>query len=249
MKKTLLLLVTILSAFMAKAQVNIPSQEIHYDVHYHWGFIDVMIAHGNVTMATEGNQFKATLDGNSIPWDGRIFCVSDTLHATMLPTSGLSHETVTYENGWYLKPKVTAYRTSGFDPSNPANYKNIKGQGTLNASDDTMEAINVTADMLGMFYYFKEMDFESMTPGSSITIPITVQGGDPQRVVVTYNGKSSYIVGGTTYPTYAVNFEYSYKGVMSGYPVKAEVSVSSRIPLLLSASLPAGHVEMIHNPE
>ena len=103
--------------------------------------------------------------------------------------------------------------------------------------------------MLGMFYYFKEMDFESMTPGSSVTIPITVVGGDPQRVVVTYNGKSNYSVGGTTYPTYSVNFEYSYKGAMSGYPVKAEVSVSSRLPLLLSASLPAGHVEMIHNPE
>lgn len=249
MKKTFLLLVVILSALMSRAQVNIPPQEIHYDVHYHWGFVDVMIAHGVVTMQTDGDRFKATLDGNSIPWDGRVFCVSDTLHATMTPASGLSRETVTYENGWYLKPKVTEYRSNGFNPSNPANYKNIKGQGTLNASDDTMEAITVTADMLGMFYYFKEIDFESMTPGSSITIPIAVQGGDPQRVVVTYNGKSSYTVGGVSYPTYSAKYEYSYKGAMSGYPVQAEVAVSSRIPLLLSASLPAGHVEMIHNPE
>ncbi|MDE6577586.1 MAG: DUF3108 domain-containing protein [Muribaculaceae bacterium] len=249
MKKTFLLLVVMLSALVGKAQINIPLQEIHYDVHYHWGIIDVMIAHGVVTMETEGNNFRATLDGNSIPWDGRIFCVSDTLHATMAPTSGLSRETVTYENGWYLKPKVTEYRTNSFDPSNPANYKNIKGQGTLNASDDTMEAITVTADMLGMFYYFRQIDFESMTPGSSITIPITVEGGDPQKVVVTYNGKSSYSVGGTTYPTYSAQYEYTYHGAMSGYPVKAEVSVSSRVPLLLSASLPAGHVEMIHNPE
>ena len=98
MKKTLLLLVAIFGSFIMKAQVNIPPQEIHYDVHYHWGLIDVMIAHGNVTMETEGNQFRATLDGNSIPWDGRIFCVSDTLHATMQPASGLSRETVTYEN-------------------------------------------------------------------------------------------------------------------------------------------------------
>ncbi|MDE6009265.1 MAG: hypothetical protein K2G90_08675, partial [Muribaculaceae bacterium] len=124
-----------------------------------------------------------------------------------------------------------------------------KGEGTLNASDDTMESITVTADMLGMFYYFKEMDFESMAPGSQVTIPIAVEGGDAQKVVVTYNGKSSYSVGGSTYPTYSVNFEYSYKGAMSGYPVEAQVGVSSRLPLLLSASLPAGHVEMIHNPQ
>lgn len=244
-----MLLAVLLSSLFAKAQVNIPYQEIHYDVHYHWGFIDVMIAHGVVTMQTSGNQFSATLDGNSIPWDGRVFCVSDTLRANMAPAAGLSRETVTYENGWYLKPKVTEYRSNGFNPSNPANYKNIKGEGTLNASDDTMEAITVTADMLGMFYYFKEMDFESMAPGSQVTIPIAVEGGDAQKVVVTYNGKSSYSVGGSTYPTYSVNFEYSYKGAMSGYPVLAQVGVSSRLPLLLSASLPAGHVEMIHNPQ
>ncbi len=248
MKKKCLLLVGLFSALMAQAQVSIPPQEIHYDVHYHWGLIDLNIARGVVTMQTDGDTFYATLDGNSIPWEGRIFCVSDTLQATMAPSSGLSAETVTYENGWYLKPKVMEYRSEGFNAADPANYRNIKGQGLLSASPSTMEAVNVTADMLGMFYYFKQIDFESMEPGSSITIPITVEGGDPQRVVVTYKGHSTYSVGGCTYPTYEADFEYSYRGAMSGYPVKAQVSVSDRLPLLLSASLPAGHVEMIHNP-
>lgn len=249
MKKTILLLVGLLSGLFANAQVNIPYQEIHYDVHYHWGLIDLMIAHGIVTMQTDIENFYATLDGNSIPWEGRIFCVSDTLQATMAPTDGLSSETVTYENGWYLKPKVTAYRTNSFDPSDPVNYKNIKGEGTLSTSNSTMEAINVTADMLGMFYYFKQIDFENMAPGSSITIPICVEGGDPQKVVVNYVGRSTYNIEGNTYPTYEADFEYSYRGAMSGYPVKAQVSVTDRLPLLLSASLPAGHVEMIHNPQ
>lgn len=249
MKKILLLLIVAISAAMAKAQVNIPYQEINYNVHYHWGLINVMIAHGTVTLQTEGPRFKATLDGNSIPWNGRVFCVSDTLHATMTPTSGLSKETVTYENGWYLKPKVTAYRTHSFDPSDPANYKNIKGGGTLDAGADTMEAITVTADMLGMYYYFREMDFESMTPGSRITIPIAVKGGAPQKVVVEYKGKSQYQADGVTYATYECTYEYSYDGAMSGYPVLAQVSVDSRIPVLLSASLPAGHVEMIYDAD
>lgn len=247
MKKTILLLFAFIASLSGMAQVQLPYQELSYDVHYHWGLINVMIGHGKVTLSSSGNQFNGTLDGNSIPWEGRVFCVSDTLQATMTPGSPLSNETVTYENGWYMKPKVTVYRTGSYDPQNPANYKNIKGEGTLNADGETMEAVTVTADMLGMFYYFHEIDFESMSPGQRITIPITVEGGMPQKVVVTYIGKSTYNASGTTYPTYSTTFEYSYDGTMSGYPVRAEVSMDSRIPVLLSASLPIGHVEMIYD--
>ncbi len=245
MKRIFLIAVIILSALAGKAQVNIPWQEINYNVHYHWGLIDVMIAHGKVTLQCDGGNFYGTLDGNSIPWDGRVLCISDTLRARMTPGSPLSRETVTYENGWYLKPKVTVYNSGSFNPTNPANYKNIYGAGTLDADANTMEAVTVTADMIGMFYYFREMNFPAMSPGQQITIPIAVEGGAPKSVNVTYNGPSSYQINGVTYPSYACTFEYSYNGSMSGYPVKAEVSSSDRIPLLLSAELPVGHVEMI----
>lgn len=245
MKKVFLLLAVLLTSLIGNAQINIPWQEINYNIHYHWGFVNVMIAHGKVTLQCEGGNFYGTLDGNSIPWDGRVLCISDTLQATMSPGRPLSRETVTYENGWYLKPKVTVFNSGAFDPRNPANYKNIQGGGTLDADADTMEAVTVTADMIGMFYYFREINFDGMSPGQQITIPIAVAGGSPKSVSVTYNGKSSYDIGGVTYPSYACSFEYSYDGTMSGYPVKAEVSSSDRIPLLLSAELPVGHVEMI----
>lgn len=249
MKKTLLLLVAFLGTLASHAQINIPYQEINYNVHYHWGLINVMIAHGKVTIQTDGNQFKGTLDGNSIPWEGRVFCISDTLNATMSPASPVSRETVTYENGWYLKPKVTQYRSGSFNPDDPANFKNIKGQGTLNADANTMEAISVTTNMLGMYYYFQQIDFESMTPGQQLTIPIEVEGGTPERVVVTYKGKSGFNAAGSHYATYSASFEYSYNGAMSGYPVETEVSASTRLPLMFSASLPIGKVEMIYAGE
>ncbi len=248
MKKTLLFICMVLGAFMAKAQVNIPFQEIGYEVHYHWGLVNVNIAHGTVTVQTDGNQFIASLEGSSIPWDGRIFCISDELRATMQPGNGLSHEVVTYENGTYRKPRVAEYRSGAYDPNAPQNYKNILGEGTLDADASTMEAVHVTADMLGMFYYFHQINFDAMSPGT-FSIPITVEGGDAQTVSVTYNGKSTYNVGGITYPTYSVRFEYSYQGVMTGYPVDAQVSATTRVPLLLSADLPVGHIEMIHNPQ
>lgn len=240
MKKTILLLIAFVAALTGSAQVQIPYQELSYNVHYHFGIVDVNIGHDMVTLSSQGNQFNATLDGNTIPWEGRIFCVSDTLNATMSPGSPVSRERVDYENGWYLKPKVMEYRSEGFVASNPANYKNIQGLGNLDADPQTMEAVTVTADMLGMFYYFHEIDFGSMSPGQQITIPI--EGGYSQFATVTYNGLSSY--GG--YATYSVTFEYSYQGVSSGYPVQAQVDRSSRIPVLLSADLAIGHVEMIY---
>lgn len=240
MKKTIMLLFAFFAALAGKAQVQIPYQELLYNVHYHWGLIDVNIGHGRITLSSQGDQFRATLDGNTIPWEGRVFCVSDALNATMTPGTPYSHENVTYETGVYLKPKVMEYRSEGFVASNPANYKNIAGQGELDADAETMEAVTITADMLGMFYYFHEIDFGSMTPGQQITLPI--EGGYSRSVTVTYNGPSNY--GG--YSTYSVTFEYSYEGASSGYPVQAQVDRSSRIPVLLSAELAIGHVEMIY---
>lgn len=247
MKKPILLLCAILTALTCLSQVNVPYQEINYNVHYHWGLVDVNIAHGQVALSCEGGRLNATLNGNSIPWEGRVFCVSDTLQANLTPDSPVSRETVTYENGWYMKPHASAYRGgSDFNPSDPASYKNILGQGSLNASANTMEAIKITADMLGLFYYFHEIDFASMTPGQQLTIPIAVEGGEQQSVTVTYHGQSTFNASGTTYPTYSTTFEYTYHGAPSGYPVEAQVAVSSRIPVLLAASLPIGRVEMIY---
>ena len=157
MKKIVSMLVVFCCVLLSKAQVTVPYTELNYNVHYHWGLIDVNIAHGVLTMQTEGNRFVATLDGNSIPWNGRVYCVSDTLVATMTPGAGLSREHVDYINGWYMKPKVMLYRSGRFDPDLPSNYRSINGQGTLSASGETMEAITITADMRGLFYYFREI--------------------------------------------------------------------------------------------
>lgn len=245
MKKLAIALTLLLVAFMCHAQSNIPYQEINYDVRYHLGIIDVNIAHGTVGMQKDGDLFSATLNGHSIPWEGHVFSVSDILKARITPAEGMDRETVLYENGWYRKPKASLYGTPAYDPEDPANYKTIKGEGTLDASGNTMEAITVTADMLGLFYYFRELDFGSMAEGQQTVIPIEVVGGEPQKVVVTYEGSSQYEIGGQTHDTYDVTFEYSYNGAMSGYPVQTKVDCASRVPLLLSASLPIGKVEMI----
>lgn len=230
----------------ANAQGSIPRQEIPYNVNYRWGLIDVNIARGIVKIESDGSNFYGTLDGTSIPWEGKIICVSDTLQARMGEEGGRWKEFVEYQNGWYRHPSVSSFRSSTYNPDDPALYKSIDGKGAYDASNDSMEAITVTSDMLGMYYYFHFINFEAMTPGSSFTIPIA--GQYAQEVEITYNGKGTYTVDGDTYPTYDCSFEYNYGNRMSGYPVECQVGATSRLPLMLSASLPVGRVEMLYTP-
>lgn len=247
MKKFLLIAMIALACAMAKAQVVIPSQDIHYNVNYHWGLIDVMIARGVVHVESDGSSFYGTLDGTSIPWEGRVILVSDTLGASMQRYGDTFRETVNYQSGWYRRPRAADFGSARYNPDDPAYYKNIAGQGAYDASHDSMEAITVTSDMIGMYYYAHAIDFAALEPGSQVRVEIS--GGYARELLITYNGKGTYAACGSTYPTYDCTFEYSYAGTMSGYPVECHIGVTDRIPMLLSASLPVGKVEMLYDPE
>lgn len=244
MKKIFLLFTLIMPALFASAQVVIPRQELPYSVKYHWGIINVDIARGLVTVESDGSNFYGTLDGTSIPWEGHIICVSDTLNAQMSVNGNNLNERVAYQNGWYRRPHVNTFRSSTYNPDDPAIYKSIDGSGQYPASGDSMEAITVTSDMLGLYYFSHLLNFEQFPEGERIVIPI--EGPYSRELVITYNGKGVYNGSGGTYPTYDCVFEYGYDGRMSGYPIECKISADGRIPVYFSASLPVGHVEMLY---
>lgn len=247
MRKLIFALLTVCGFGVASAQIVVPRQEIPYNVNYKWGIIDVMIARGNVTIQSDGNNFYGTLDGTSIPWEGHIICVSDTLSANINTCGGRINESVVYQNGWYRHPSVSSFRSATYNPDDPSIYKNIAGQGAYDASSDSMEAIAVTSDMLGMYYFAHIIDFPALKPGESFTVPI--QGGYAREVTVTYQGQGIYSTGSDNFPTYDCTFEYSYGGSISGYPVECRIGATDRVPLFLSASLPVGRVEMLYAPQ
>lgn len=248
MRKILLLFAALMTTVCSFAQTDIPFTELNYECHYHWGMVKVNIGHGVATIQTDGDRFIGTLDGNSIPWNGRVFCISDTLKATMTPSAkGLSQERVDYINGWYMKPKTSAFRGNVFNPDDPAVFKNIHGHGELDASTNTMEAIDIMANMMALFYYFRQMDFAGMQPGTVMEIPFTMTNGDRESVKINYSGPAHFSHSGNNWNTYSCVFEYTYRGVFSGFPVKVEVAAESRIPVYFAASLPIGKVEMIYD--
>lgn len=241
MKKYLLLIVALIGGFASKAQVPVPFQELPYNIKYHWGLIDVNIARGTVTLESDGRQISGTLDGTSIPWEGKVLCVSDTLRANVNDLN----EYVTYQSGWYRHVPVSTYRSGAYNPDDPAYYRNIAGRGNYSASGNSMHAVTVTSDMIGMFYYAHLINFEALRPGE--TVQVNIGGGYSRRLDITYKGKNVTNIDGMTYPTYDCTFIYSYDGI-EDYPVECKISATDRIPVLLSASLPIGEVEMIYAP-
>lgn len=241
MKKYLFLIAVILGCFASKAQVAVPFQELRYNINYHWGLIDINIARGTVTLQSDGRQFSGTVDGTSIPWEGKILCVSDTLRANV----NNLNESVTYQSGWYRHIPVSIYRGGGYNPDDPAYFRNLAGRGDYSASGNSMHAVAVTSDMIGMFYYAHLINFEALRPGE--TVEVNIDGGYSRRLNITYKGKNISNIDGIAYPTYDCTFEYSYDGI-EDYPVECKISANDRIPVQLSASLPIGEVEMTYAP-
>jgi hypothetical protein len=221
----------------------IPPVAIKYKVKYHWGLINTTAAYGTVRLEATGNSLTASLDGHSISWGGRQYTVSDTLKVITMPGRGplYARQNVLYRAGRYSKPLVSLLSSPAYNPGDPANYCTISGQGTLSASPRTMEAVGISCDMLGIFYLFRYMDFTALQPGQTLLMSVNMPRTGMQHAMITYLGPDQY----QDSPSYKVRFEYTYRGVRSGYPVTCQVERSSRIPLLISASLDIGRMEMI----
>lgn len=232
-----------LSAYASETIDSIP-----YKVEYKWGFIQKTAGHGLVTMKNSGDTITATLSGQSVPWGGRLYTVSDTLVATVSHKDGVAvpQETVIYENGRYSKPLVTVNPDGTYNVQHTTMYKNIDGKGLLNASPQTMEAVTITADMLGMFRYSREIDFSTMQPGQ--TIDVNIDGQMPGHLTIEYIGRSTFMVGERPIPVYQVKFDYSYQGKMSDYYVNCWIGVEEKFPVAFSADILIGHVEMVWEP-
>lgn len=246
--KRLLSLLVLFGAAVSLTAARAGEQVLHYKVDYALGPIHKTAAHACVHLFTDGDNFFATLDGNSINWGGRIYAVRDTLSAVMTRTPafpGVS-ERVVSQIGWYAKPEVSRWM-AGFDFASADSYRNTAGGGTLDASEETMEAVQITTDMLGLFYFFRYIDFGSMSAGQCFELPVTGADGGSQNVSVTYCGPSQYSIEGNSYNTFLIEFEYSYDGAPSGYRIRCQLGRGSRVPLEFSADLKIGRLAMIYD--
>lgn len=241
MKRTALSIALLSLIGLVASAVTIPNTSVTYDVVYHWGFITKVAGQGYVSYHGSESGFYGDIQGHSIPWDGRIYTVHSSLSAAFGPErDGVSPETILAMSGVYSKPEV------GANPNN-APYKTIAGRGTLDASSQTMEAVDILTNMISMYYYAHQLGFGTMPAGKRLEIPV-IQGGREQTLYITYNGVENYSYGGYNSEAYSIVFQYSYNGQPDRYPIACLIGTDNRLPLKFSADLLIGHIEMCYVP-
>ena len=221
-----------------------------YKIEYDFMGLKKTAAHADVSIRIDGENFAGSLNGHSIEWGGRYYTVSDTLVARMFHTNGhlTVREEVVFKIGWYSKPTAAQAADGMYVFNNPKLYKNTDGMGLLDASEETMEAVSITTDMLAMFYSYRKINFDRILPGREYLVSITGSNGERQHLLFRYVGVSRYKINGVEYPTYQTQFEYYFNGRPSGYTVSCEVEQQSRLPLVFSGKLKIGEVAMIYEP-
>ncbi len=251
-RKILTLLLGIAAVCILTAGADLDAQENNYRYKIEYDFMGLKktAAHAHVGIKINGQKFTGTLNGHSIEWGGRYYTVSDTLVARMYHTNGYLNvrEEVVFKIGWYSKPTAAEAADGMYVFNNPKMYKNTDGMGLLDASEETMEAVSITTDMLAMFYSYRKIDFDRIMPGREYLVAITGVNGGKQHLIFRYIGLSKYKINGVEYPTYQTEFEYYFNGRPSGYTVSCEVERESRLPLVFSGKLKIGKVAMIYEP-
>ncbi len=224
---------------------TVPDETLHYSVNFKWGLIDANA--GIATLTTENmpgtGQFKATLTGKSVDLMGHYYAVGDTMVGTVMAETmqPVYTQHLSREAGMFSIETVT-YDTSG----NSSLGKIVKElpDGKVVRSRVSHYGGGLTLDLLAVFYYIRQIEYEKMTPGECVKVNI-FSGKNPETLTVTYDGTRVISFDGTDRQVYDISLTFSAEDGGHVNTDRMNVAVSSdedRIPLLINGSLKIGHL-------
>lgn len=201
------------------------AKDYTYSVDWHWGFVDIHAGDVTISIDSDENGVNGSLEGQSIPIRGDVMSITDTINANLT----LDRAEINYIDGTYSRHPNGVWSDD---------YRNIHDQGCLDASAETMEAVNITAMLPGFFYYAQQMDFDNMHEGDQLSVPL-VGDGEEGRMLITYNGLEESDYG----QAYSLSLIFDV-GNAAEYPIWCLVSTADRTPLTFATTLRIGHVQM-----
>lgn len=247
MRKFLLTALVLLAAILPQATAawTIPTETLQYQVHYRWGLINANA--GTATVKSEvipsKNQFMATLSGESVNLLGHYYGASDMLVGTIMSDTyqPVYNQRITQESGAFNIETViynhNAKCAEGEVIKTLPNGQQVKSRISHYAG-------GVTIDLLAVFYYMRQLDYEDMQPGQSSKVNIFA-GNSPEVLTINYVGKETIEFNGQQHEVFHItmNFEGKNGGTEVSDELSALISTSdSRVPLVVDGSLKFGHL-------
>ncbi len=244
MKKLGIIALSLMTAAAAGAW-TVPDETLHYGVRYKWGLIDANA--GVATLTTVNNPasgtFTATLSGKSVDLMGHYYAATDTMVGTIMAGDyrPVYNEHITSEAGEFTIQTIT-YDHSG-DSSKGEIVKRLP-DGKVLRSRVSHYAGGLTLDLLAVFYYIRQIPYEEMAAGETVTVNIFA-GQTPETLTVTYNGRSTRPVRGREVATFGISLDFSAQGE-PGAVDNMEIWLAdddTRVPVQINGSLKIGHIE------
>lgn len=225
---------------------TVPTETLHYSVNFKWGFIDANAGVATLTTANipGSDRFRATLTGRSVDLLGHYYSVGDTIVGTIMSATmqPVYTEHLSNRSGEFSIETIT-YDTSG--ASSEGNIVKRYPDGKVLRSRVSHYGGGLTLDLLAVFYYIRQIDYEQMQPGEKVTVNI-FSGSNPETLSVTYNGRQEIDFDGSQRPVYNISLNFTAAAGSTANADRMDVSIAtddSRIPLLINGALKVGHIE------
>lgn len=223
---------------------TVPDETLQYQINYKWGFID---ANAGVATVTAENvpgtgTFRATLTGRSVQLLGHEYVGGDTIVGTLMSDTVRSVMTqrLSYSAGEFEIETITYPDGSAKD----GEIVRRLPDGKVVRSRISHYGGGLTVDLLGVYYYMRQIDYTQMTPGQSVRVNV-FSGKSPETLDVTYNGKVMADSCGCQVETFSVSLDFSTPppGNSSDH-LEAWISTGAdRVPVRVVGTLKFGRMD------
>ncbi len=224
MKSILSTLCLVLATIAFKAGARtVPDEVLHYGVRFKWGLIDANVGIAKLTTRNipGTGMFTATLSGKSVDLFGHYYEADDTITGSIMSDAMQldSTQKIAREHGVFSIETI---------------------HGNVVQSHVSDYGSGLTIDLLSVFYYMRQIDYNRYPKGQHFHINVT-NGTQIETLDITYMGKENLQDGEETFK---ISLTFTSHESGKSDILNAWISTDSRrIPLRIDASLSMGHME------
>ncbi len=242
MKKTVsVLLAFIYAGLLTLSAWNVPDETLHYSVRFKWGLIDanVGVAKLQTYNIPSTGKFIATLSGKSVDLLGHYYAANDTIVGSIMSDAVKldSTQQIDREHGEFAIETVTG--TAAYEPKIGSEIEQLPDGKYLHSRVSNYGS-GLTIDLLGVFYYMRQIDYGDYNNGQKFHIDIT-NGGEVEALDITYTGKEDL---GQLGEAYHISLTFTAQSTGQSDSMQVWISTDAeRTPLIINGSLSVGHIE------
>lgn len=244
------ILMTIGTTFVFAAP-DIKDENLHYVISYKWGLIHKDAGEATLSLRNRGQNYDIMLAAKTKPWADKFYQVRDTLMGKIRKSDfkAMSYTKIAHEDGKYGRD-VISYSYSGKQVTGVCKRYKKNKKGEVSTSSKTLTASGPVYDMLSVFYYLREIDYESLEKNKVLKATV-FSGSKAETITIHLVGKEKIkLRNKAEREAYHITFNFTTGGKKkSSDDIDTWISTdSSHIPLYLTGSLPVGQVRAYYIP-